>query len=389
MPTFTKGRLARILAKLPGSSMYFGPPRRYVESIKQLGAQECQKIAILRDAQSVSHPNPFSGCYSDLEAEIAKKYQTVNEHEQGLYLLPEARVLGDNYFHPVISNNDRFVLDQAAYELEQGRHPAHYALKLPKLKKISGNTFSLVERWSDNYCHWLFECVGKWLLLEQTKPNNFPVIEKFAALNVSKYPFKAQVLESIGIRAEQIVDIGPSDHLFFTNFYIADPPYAINLPGKDLVFVLRNKILPKIQKNLKRERIFISRNRSGNRRAENENEVEGVLAKYNFKKVILEDLNFLDQVALFHNAAAVFSQHGAGLVNIIFSEPGTIVLEQFETDYINPCYAMLAGKLGLSYQLLANPIYKEFRIGGAWLDKPNSTWIDCAMLERALSKLNF
>lgn len=389
MPTFTKGRLARILAKLPGSSRYFGPPRRYVESIKQLGAQEFRKIAILKDAQSVSHPNPFSGCYSDLEAEIAQKYQTVNEHEQGIYLLPEARVLGGNYFHPVISNNDRFVLDQAAYELEQGRHPAHYAVKLPKLKKISGNTFSLVERWSDNYCHWLFECVGKWLLLEQTKANNFPVIEKFAALNVSKYPFKAQVLESIGIRAEQIVDIGPSDHLVFTNFYIADPPYAINLPGKDLVFVLRNKILPKIQKNLKRERIFISRNRSGNRRAENENEVEGVLAKYNFKKVILEDLNFLDQVALFHNAAAVFSQHGAGLVNIIFSEPGTIVLEQFETDYINPCYAMLAGKLGLGYQLLVNPIYKEFRIGGAWLDKPNSTWIDCAILERALSKLNF
>lgn len=389
MLALSKGRFARVLANLPGSSKFFGPPRSYVNSINDLDFLECHKIARLKEPQSVHHSIPLAVGHSDLEAEIVQKYQTINEPEQGLYLLPKARVLGSGFFHPVISHKDRFVLDQAAYELERDRHPAHYAVKLPKLKKISGNTFSLVERWSDNYCHWLFECVGKWLLLEQTKPNNFPVIEKFAALNVSKYPFKAQVLESIGIRAEQIVDIGPSDHLVFTNFYIADPPYAINLPGKDLVFVLRNKILPKIQKNLKRERIFISRNRSGNRRAENENEVEGVLAKYNFKKVILEDLNFLDQVALFHNAAAVFSQHGAGLVNIIFSEPGTIVLEQFETDYINPCYAMLAGKLGLGYQLLVNPIYKEFRIGGAWLDKPNSTWIDCAMLERALSKLNF
>jgi hypothetical protein len=50
---------------------------------------------------------------------------------------------------------------------------------------------------------------------------------------------------------------------------------------------------------------------------------------------------------------------------------------------------MLAGKLGLSYQLLVNPTYKEFRIGGAWLDKPNSTRIDCAILEQALSKMKF
>ncbi len=360
-----------------------------MDSIKDLDFLECHKIARLKESRSVHHSLPFSEYYSDLEVEIARKYQTINEPEQGLYLLPEARVLGSVFFHPVISKKDRFVLDQAAYELEQGRHPAHYALKLPKLKKISGNTFCLVERWSDNYCHWLFECVGKWLLLEQTKPNNFPVIEKFAALNVSKYPFKAQVLESIGITAKKIVDIGPSDHVFFSNLYIADPPYAINLPGNDVVFALKNKILPKIQKKLKRERIFISRNRSANRRAENETEVERVLAKYDFKKVIMEDLNFLDQVALFHNAAAVFSQHGAGLVNIIFSQPGTIILEQFETDYINPCYALLAGKLGLNYQLLINPIHKEFRIGGAWLDKPNSTWIDCEMLEQALSKMKF
>lgn len=390
MPTFTKGRLARILAKLPGSSKYFGPPRRYVESIKQLGAGECSKISILKDSQSVNHPIPFTGYFSDLEAEIARQYQTINEPEQGLYLLPEARVLGADFFHPVISNKDSFLLDQAAYELEQGRHPAHYALKLPKIKKIHGRTFSLVERWSDNYCHWLFECVGKWLLIQQNnKPNSFPAIQKFAALNVSKYPFKRQVLEAIGITESQIVDIGSSDHLFFNEFYIADPPYSINLPGTDLVFALRNKILPKIQKNLKRERIFISRSRSGNRRAQNENELERILLKFNFKKVVLEDLDFLDQVALFQSAAAIYSQHGAGLVNIIFSQPGAIVLEQFATDYINPCYAMLAEKLGLRYQMLVNPTYKEFRIGGAWLDKPKSTWIDCVMLEQKLSQTDF
>lgn len=387
MRTFNKGRLARILATLPGSSKYFGPPRRYVDSIHQLGAEECRKIAILKEAQTVSHPFPFAGCYSHLEAEIARKYQTINECEQGVYLLPEARMLGAGFFHPVISNKDRLLLDQAAYELEQGRHPAHYALKLPKIKKIRGRTFSLIERWSDNYCHWLFECVGKWLLIEQNKPNDLLSMNKFAALNVSKYPFKRQVLESIGITDSQIVDIGSSDHLLFSELYIADPPYAINLPGTDLVFALRNKILPKIQKTFKRERIFISRSRSGNRRAENENEVERILSKYNFKKVVLEELSFLDQVALFQSAAAIYSQHGAGLVNIIFSEPGTIVLEQFETDFINPCYAMLAGKLGLRYQMLVNPTYEEFRIGGAWLDKPQSTWIDCAMLEKMLSQM--
>jgi hypothetical protein len=314
-----------------------------------------------------------------------QKFQKINEPEQELYLLPEARILGSDFFHPVITKRDKFVLEQAAYELQQGSHPAHYALKLPRIKKISGPTFSLVERWSDNYCHWLFECVGKWLLIEKNKP--FPEIKYFAALNVSKYPFKKQILEAIGLKSDQILDIHSSDHILFSELYIADAPYSINLPGADLLDVLRMKILPKVSKKSTPPRIFISRSKSGNRRAENEEELEDLLAKHGFEKVILEELSFLDQVELFHNASAIFSQHGAGLVNIVFAQKRTMVLELFETDFINPCYALLAEKLGLKYRMLVNPFYKQFRVGGAWLDKPKSVKIDCKNLEKELSNI--
>jgi hypothetical protein len=385
MPTFSKGRFARVLANLPGSSKFFGPPRGYVNSINDLDFAECRKIARLKNPQCVNHLIPSLAGYPELESQIVQKFQKINEREQELYLLPEARILGSGFFHPVITKRDRFVLEQAAYELQQGSHPAHYALKLPRIKKISGPTFSLVERWSDNYCHWLFECVGKWLLIEKNK--SFPEIKCFAALNVSKYPFKKQVLEAIGLKSDQILDIHSSDHILFSELYIADAPYSINLPGADLLDALRMKILPKVSKKSTPPRIFISRGKSGNRRAENEEELEDLLAKHGFEKVILEELSFLDQVELFYNASAIFSQHGAGLVNIIFAQQGAMVLEFFETDFINPCYALLSEKLGLQYRMLANPFYKQFRVGGAWLDKPKSVKIDCKNLEKELSNI--
>ena len=43
--------------------------------------------------------------------------------------------------------------------------------------------------------------------------------------------------------------------------------------------------------------------------------------------VKLATMRFRDQVAVFHNALAVVGDHGAGLVNAIWSEPGLVVIE--------------------------------------------------------------
>ena len=53
---------------------------------------------------------------------------------------------------------------------------------------------------------------------------------------------------------------------------------------------------------------------------------------------------------LFNSAVAVVGPHGAGLSNVVFSEPGTALIEGVCNEpHVNMCYQMTAHMLGLRY----------------------------------------
>ena len=58
----------------------------------------------------------------------------------------------------------------------------------------------------------------------------------------------------------------------------------------------------------------------------------------NFIKVEAESLSVAEQVQLFSSAEVIIGAHGAGLVNLTFCRPGTIVIEIFSPTYITPLY---------------------------------------------------
>ncbi len=294
--------------------------------------------------------------------------------------------MGTNYFHPLITNEDRFVLDQAAHELQQGSHPAHYSLRLPQVKEVPGGAFSLVSRWSDNYWHWLFDCIGKWLLIEKTKPAGMPSICSIAGLNIEQFGFKKQSLEALGVREDRIVDLKPSSHVEFENLLLADLPSSIPYPEMDVIGALRESFLGKYPVGSLPKKVYISRVKSGSRRVVNEPELEKILKDFGFQKVCLEDLNFLQQVALFQNASDIFGQHGAGFTNLIFSTAGAKVFELFEPEFVNPCYAILANKLGLNYKILFNSSAQRPTPTFHWKNIPLEVVIDCKVIREALIK---
>ena len=386
MATFNKARVARWLAGCPGSSKYFGPPRGYVDSIRNLSEKECRLLARLKEARLVEHCLPELDGYPDLEAQIRKSFLRIEEPEQNLYSLPNARILGANYFHPLITNRDRFVLDQAAHELQQSSHPAHYALRLPQSKEVPEVTFSLASRWSDNYWHWLFDCIGKWLLIEKTNPGRMPSIGFIAGLNLEQYAFKTQSLEALGVAEDRIVDIKASSHFEFENLLVADLPSSIPYPEMDVIGALREAFLGKYSAESLPKKVYISRGKSGSRRVVNEPELEETLNDFGFQKVYLEDLSFLQQVTLFQNATAIFGQHGAGFTNLIFSTAGAQVFELFEPEFVNPCYAILADKLGLDYKILFNSSAQRPTPTFHWKNIPVEVVVDCKVIREALIK---
>ncbi len=357
-----------------------------MDSIADLEEDECQVVARFKPARRVEHGLPKLEGYPELEAEIRQRFLEIEEPAQNLYSLPKARLMGASYFHPLISRRDRFVLDQAAHELKQGQHPAHYAIRLPGMHKVQGTTFSLVSRWSDNYWHWLFDCIGKWLLISNSKPAGMPEVRNFAGLNLEMYSFKMQSLRSLGIASDRIVNLLSDSHCEFEELLVADLPSTIPYPEKDVINALRNAFLDRNQCGIVPKRIYISRGKSGSRRVSNEEELEALLESYGFEKVYLEDLDFLKQVALFENATAIFSQHGAGLTNLVFANAGTKVLELFEPEFVNPCYAILATKLDLDYHILFNTSSQSPTPTFHWKNIPETVEVDCSVLGELLEK---
>ncbi len=56
---------------------------------------------------------------------------------------------------------------------------------------------------------------------------------------------------------------------------------------------------------------------------------------------------FIETTNMFHRAVMIVGPHGAGLSNMIFSDPGTIIIEGW--CFYNPCFADLAYRLGHRY----------------------------------------
>ena len=68
-----------------------------------------------------------------------------------------------------------------------------------------------------------------------------------------------------------------------------------------------------------------------------------------FEPVRLEALSLREQARLFAEADIIVAPHGAGLSNIGFARPGTLVIELMMDTYRNWCFRRLAAARGLTY----------------------------------------
>jgi capsular polysaccharide biosynthesis protein len=96
--------------------------------------------------------------------------------------------------------------------------------------------------------------------------------------------------------------------------------------------------------------LYVSREKARVRRIKNEKELLGVLAPLGFECVDLADLSVSEQISLFSRARLVISPHGAGLTNLLFSRPGTKLIEIFSLEGLHSSsYRHLCGLMEMEY----------------------------------------
>lgn len=97
-------------------------------------------------------------------------------------------------------------------------------------------------------------------------------------------------------------------------------------------------------------RIYVSRKMG--RKMANEGELLNGLRQRGFEIVALEDFSLIDQIRLFQETRIIVGPHGAGHSNIMWSAPGTHLLEVFHPSWMHPCYALLADIKKIHYHCL-------------------------------------
>jgi len=282
------------------------------------------------------------------------KKQTVTDPATYVMELKDCRVYDDG----IVITPDNLMLGGVSQFIEAGeyikdltQHPIFTKTELPPLKKVKGTVAVLSAPSGRGYYHWMFDVLPRIQLLREAG-YDLDKIDKFLVNNyISR--FHIETLNMIGIPRNKIMESQYNPHIQAERLLVPSlvgdtgsiPKYACDF--------LRNEFLPKITKNNNHsKRIYVNRGQVVHRRVTNEAQVVELLQQYGFESIALETLSLLEQIALMASAEVIIAPHGAGLTNIVFSEPGTKIIEFLYPGAVNVMYWTISADMGYKYHYL-------------------------------------
>jgi hypothetical protein len=306
-------------------------------------AAECDLVAELQPDQSAQRIVP-----PGTDQPATDIFSAVRHSASGagrLYRFSRARVWSSD--GAVITNRGRLVADLSpviAFPPE-----AHPLFRRPIFRRptlIDARVAVVTGPSPHNLSHWFFGVLPRLSLLMKWDPDLEQVDKVFVSM--VRHAFQTESLRRFGVPAAKVVELAPHElyetrELFAPSFvspaFVAPSWFLDDLKDRfaDVAPMERNS------------RIYVSRSRAPGRRVVNEEQVFRRLETMGFVSVVLEELAFIDQVALFKGAEAIVAPHGAGLSHLAFCLPGTSVIECFSRSYINAMYWCLADEAKLRY----------------------------------------
>ena len=220
--------------------------------------------------------------------------------------------------------------------------------------------FSLVNTWNNNYCMWLSECLARLEGLEDYERRTGRELPIIIPMNPARY--QTESLALMGCARTRLIEwngarlrVGTLVVSSFRREARGAYHYRVALSGLRWV---REKMIAGLARlpasaTPPSPRVFISRRQTLARRIANEDEVLAALAPLGFRACALEEMSFAEQVRLFAHAEIVVGPHGAGMMNLAFSE-NVKVVELFGS-FLQPSFSELARGLGFHYGFLECP----------------------------------
>jgi hypothetical protein len=226
----------------------------------------------------------------------------------------------------------------------------------PKFNFSNKKFILITDEWTSNYYHWHIFALAKLLKFKEKGffKNYYLILPK----KYLSYPYALKSLEKIGFPVEKIVflrrksNIKVNELAIIKNFTHQNPEAFNQI--REILAIKKNYSISY------GSNIYISRSKQVLRFIENEEEVMKVLEKFGFKKVIMEDYSYQQQIEISSQAKFLISSHGAGMTNIMFMEKNSYLLELATKPYPSK---PVTDYFKLSSMLNINYLYQECDCG--------------------------
>jgi capsular polysaccharide biosynthesis protein len=216
-----------------------------------------------------------------------------------------------------------------------------------KTSRLQQEAVWIVDEWSTGYFHWLTDALSRLYVMEKFLNDRVLLLPH----HYERLKFVQPSLKPFAVEAVKFLE--PERVLYCDKLIFPTPVAPSGHYREEIIRGVREKLVAYFGapgRSSPSGRIYISRHRAPKRKIANEAEIVEVLRKFHFDVIHAEDLSFADQVGISSQARCLISNHGAGLTNMLFMNPGTNVLElRHQTDRVNNCYFTLSSALDLNY----------------------------------------
>jgi capsular polysaccharide biosynthesis protein len=221
------------------------------------------------------------------------------------------------------------------------KHAAHDAVA------YGGDYVWVTDRFSANYYHWLCDCLPRLeAYLAQHSHGRLLLPRAVWAL-----PFVRQSLSAYP-QIELVDPPPPGRGGRVERMFVPDAVAANGNHHEDLAGRVAARMTGAFAKGIKPSasvKLHVSRILARKRKLANEPVLAATFTRHGFKPVLMEKMEFAEQVRIAASAKAIAGVHGAGLANSLFMQPGNAVVELRQVNEQRNSFYTLAAARGHSY----------------------------------------
>jgi capsular polysaccharide biosynthesis protein len=261
------------------------------------------------------------------------------------------RVWGDGF---VITPDDQLLddvsVDFRGLAARQSSVSLHW--KLQPLTIFDSTVAVLATDGAEIYYHWLLQLLPRLELIRRAGMDLAGI--DYFVVNSLKNEFQRETLALLGIDKSQVIESVAVGYLKARELIVPSIPLWGGCFRPWMCEFLRAAFTSKNPDDVKvsGRRLYISRGRAGKRRVLNEGDVVQLLRRRGFEAIALETLSVAQQAATVAACEVIVAPHGGGLSNLIFSSPGTKVVEIFSPELVAAYFWKICNQLNLDYYYL-------------------------------------